>query len=316
MKKTDTPLTVVVPSPSADQPSWVRVGIVAVIGFAVGVAWPKLAGVRLGPNAPASAEGQASATPAPSGGASASPQGAFGKPASKVEPAPSASLVAATPPSAAPTGSAAAAATTLTVKPGVIVGCKNEAGEKLSGKACGALGLDALFVPRLKRLAACPAAIGAEGKLSPSFHLDFERSKFIIQMGTKNTVDNVDSFSACIGGAFEKVSINAVTHEHPRYSVQYQLIFAKQEEGAKEKDHAKVAVGSKDIPTGSGAAAETGEAKIAWDSSIVRDTPRTGQIVGRLPRGTAVKVLASENNWYKVRGGTTEGWVYRGAIGR
>src|SRR6516164_307799 len=45
-------LTVDVPSADRDKPSWGRVGAIAVIGFVIGVAWPKLAGVRLGPSAP------------------------------------------------------------------------------------------------------------------------------------------------------------------------------------------------------------------------------------------------------------------------
>ncbi len=52
MKKADPPLTVHIPTRDDDHPSWMRVGIIAVVGFAIGVAWPKLAGVKLGPNAP------------------------------------------------------------------------------------------------------------------------------------------------------------------------------------------------------------------------------------------------------------------------
>src|SRR5580658_2919615 len=40
------------PPPAADTPSWTRVGVIAAIGFVVGVAWPRLAGVRLGPSLP------------------------------------------------------------------------------------------------------------------------------------------------------------------------------------------------------------------------------------------------------------------------
>src|SRR5271167_4738345 len=46
------PPAVEAPSGAADTPSWTRVGIIAAIGFIVGVAWPRLAGVRLGPSLP------------------------------------------------------------------------------------------------------------------------------------------------------------------------------------------------------------------------------------------------------------------------
>jgi hypothetical protein len=58
-----------VPSSASDAPSWARVGIVAALGFIVGVAWPRLAGVRLGPGLP---EGAASAVVDVSATASAS----------------------------------------------------------------------------------------------------------------------------------------------------------------------------------------------------------------------------------------------------
>jgi hypothetical protein len=54
-------LIVRVPGPSEDRPSWRRVGIIATIGFVVGIAWPRLAGVRLGPSLPEAASASASA---------------------------------------------------------------------------------------------------------------------------------------------------------------------------------------------------------------------------------------------------------------
>src|SRR5271163_1436870 len=41
-----------VPSSEADGPSWRTIGIIAAVGFIVGVAWPRLAGVRIGPSLP------------------------------------------------------------------------------------------------------------------------------------------------------------------------------------------------------------------------------------------------------------------------
>src|SRR5579863_10221820 len=52
-RKLDGPLTVQVPSPAQDRPAWRVVGMIGAVGFVVGIAWPRLAGVRLGPNLPA-----------------------------------------------------------------------------------------------------------------------------------------------------------------------------------------------------------------------------------------------------------------------
>src|SRR5262249_31174345 len=45
-----------VPKPSTDRPQLGRVGIIAVVGFVIGMIWPRLAGVKLVPNAPTDEE--------------------------------------------------------------------------------------------------------------------------------------------------------------------------------------------------------------------------------------------------------------------
>lgn len=54
------PLLVQVPAPDEDRPQWRRVAIIATVGFVVGIVWPRLAGVRMGPSLP---EVSASAAP-------------------------------------------------------------------------------------------------------------------------------------------------------------------------------------------------------------------------------------------------------------
>jgi SH3-like domain-containing protein len=56
--------------------------------------------------------------------------------------------------------------------------------------------------------------------------------------------------------------------------------------------------------------------EVAWEVAIVRDSPRTGAVVARLPRGTKVRLGANQEGWFKIAYGSGEGWVYRGAIGR
>ena len=51
----------------------------------------------------------------------------------------------------------------------------------------------------------------------------------------------------------------------------------------------------------------------------MRDTPKTGGLLARLPRGTKVKVGTAKDGWFLIKYGESyarEGWVYRGAIGR
>jgi Bacterial SH3 domain len=61
-RKAVGPVVVQVPGPAQDRPSWKRVGVIAAAGFVVGIAWPRLAGVRLGPSLP---DGPSAAASAP-----------------------------------------------------------------------------------------------------------------------------------------------------------------------------------------------------------------------------------------------------------
>ena len=64
----DGPLAVDVPAPDRDSPGWVKVGVIAAVGFVIGIAWPRVVGVKLGPNAP----GETAAAAAAAASASAS----------------------------------------------------------------------------------------------------------------------------------------------------------------------------------------------------------------------------------------------------
>jgi hypothetical protein len=51
----------------------------------------------------------------------------------------------------------------------------------------------------------------------------------------------------------------------------------------------------------------------------VRDVPKVGQVVARLPRGTKVKLGTMKDGWYAVKFGddfSEGGWLHRGAVGR
>ncbi len=278
-------------------------GAVAVLGFAVGIAWPRLAGVRLGPSAPgesaASAEAPAaSAKVAASASASAAPVVAS-------------AVVAA--PSGAPSAAAAPApaAGVMTVARGNVVSCKTEAGEARKGKDCGrVVGFDAIAHSRIKKLAALPAAQGNEGKLSVVVTLDFPSNRVIfVDVGKSSTVKTPEAFKAALVSQFQGVTLAAVEHEQPRVTLSFAASLAPA--GAAPADAAVVATPA--------SASDDGSASIVWDVAIVRDAPHTGSVVGRLPRGTKVQLGESKAGWYRIKFGagfSTEGWLYRAAVGK
>jgi hypothetical protein len=188
--------------------------------------------------------------------------------------------------------------------------CKTTDGEALKGAGnCGTLsGFDALVQPRVKHLAYCPGAQGISGKMSVYFTLDFVRNKISIGYG-KVTIPNKDTLEGCLRMAFENVSLNAVAHDNPLYGVYYGVTFTPRDSVA--------AATPAPVATESDTPAAT--AQVAWEVAIVRDAPRTGQVVARLQRGTKVHVGTGQDGWFRVQFGNdfaSDGWVYRGAIGR
>lgn len=312
MGRSSRPLTVQIPSEAADRPSWIKVGAIAVIGFTIGVAWPRLVGIRPGPSAPSEATGGAAAVrapeaPLPSAAASLASTGA----SATASASPSAAAEAAqTNDAAVPLNNAPPA---ILATHGAVLSCKTTDGEVLKGQqACGSVpAFDGLAQPRLKKLAHCPGAQGLSGKLGVVFSLDFTRNKVGFSFGKNSTVGNRDSLDLCLRMSLENVSLNAVPHDNPTYAVFYSVTFTPRDA----------------MPSSGGAvaateAAEPGAsqtAQVAWEVALVRDKPRDGQVVGRLQRGTKVRVGPGQDGWYKVQFGTdfgSEGWVYRGAIGK
>jgi hypothetical protein len=322
--------SVEIPSPCEDRPPWIKVGLIALAGFLIGVAWPRVVGVHLGPATPAEVAPVAPpAPPAPAaqpGRADANPVG------TSLASAPIAPASASATPAVSPSPPEVPQ---VTVNRGVVLSCKTEEGEVKKGVGgCGAVaGFDVIAQPRLKKLAACPAALGANGKLSVVFNIDFPTNRIALEIGKSSTVANMDAFATCVKPAFQGVSIGAVDHQNPHYSLFYSLVFAPKS-GAIVAGVAGGAVpaasGAPAPPSQAGVAAtpspaaaqadtDEGTAQVIWEVAIVRDTPRTGQVLARLQRGTKIHLGQGQDGWYRVKYGTdfsSEGWVYRGAIGR
>ena len=284
-----------VPAVSQDRPSWVKVGVIAAVGFAVGVAWPRIAGLKLGPNAPdpgthASAVG---GKPGDSAGSNAATL-----PTAPIAP-PMLSVTAAPPSAGAPT---------VTFGHGFVLSCKNRDGDTLKASACGSLvGFEGLAQPRLKKLAQCQAAEGVSGKLAVVFTVDFSTSHLGVDPGKATTIAGADGLVSCVRSAFQGAALGGIDHEHTRYTILYTLTL--------------VAPGNAAGSAASAAPALVGEtpAQVVWETALVRDSPRSGQIVARLQRGTKLKLGTAKDGWYPIKFGpdfATDGWVYRGAIGK
>jgi hypothetical protein len=55
---------------------------------------------------------------------------------------------------------------------------------------------------------------------------------------------------------------------------------------------------------------------VTWSRALIRNEPRTGVVMTRIPFGTRVTIEARNGNWFRVRWASGMGWVYGEAIGR
>jgi hypothetical protein len=332
----DAPLAVEVPAPDRDSPAWVKVGVIAAVGFVIGVAWPRVMGVKLGPNAPGEAAAAAASAAASAKAAGRAPEAppASMNAKSGLAGAPGSSSASATPPpgSAAASATMAAGPPQVSVQRGAVIACKTTDGESKKGKDCGTLaGLDNVVPPHLRKLATCSAADGQTGKLSFVATASFPSGGLSWDVGKSSTVGNLEGITNCLKTHFSGVTAAGVAHEHNRYTVAYNVTFApgaveaaptkiaKDDKGAKDDSADKNGKEDKSDKADAPAAAAGSEASVGWEVALVRDVPKTGSVVARLPRGTKVKLGAIKDGWYAIKYGdafASDGFVYRGAIGR
>lgn len=291
---TDSPLRVEVPTKEQESLNLGRVGIVAVVGFSIGIIWPWLAKVRLVPSLPESAHEETSKPKASSAAiaAGAAKKGKTKAPAPN-EPAPP-----------DPSERLNLGATQVT-------SCRNSRGH--ADSKCGDLDVLPVFKTRFEGLASCEGAPSMEGKLSLGFDLDFEKGVVgNLRSGKSTTLrrEEAKSLMDCLERELKTVSLADVPHDHPQYTVFHVIEFLPQTQSATEAD-AGGADSEKEV------IAASGRATVSWHVALVRATPRDGPVKERLLSGTQVVVTGRLGDWYRVKFDAkgSEGWVYKGAIG-
>lgn len=292
-----------VPGSQEDGVKLARVGIIAAVGFAIGIVWPRLAGVKLVPSVPVPAAVEASAREL-----TGAPASTDQKPA---EPAPVA-------PSAAPPEKPPAER--VLVSDVQVASCKNEHGKR--AQTCDRVDFDRVAREHLRELSACPGTEQATGVLSLGFELDFEADKIKNILSGKSTSleqEAVDKLLGCARERFSNVSLVGIAHEQQVYTLFYRLeLLPLPGSGAK----AEPAGASQTEPAGSAAEAEatpaSGRATVSWDVALVRAEPaRDGEVRARVLSGTRVIVTGKSGDWFRVKYDAkgNQGWVYRTAIG-
>jgi hypothetical protein len=269
-----------------------RVGIIAAVGFGVGVLWPRIAGLRLVPTLPASTASSPDLSGAP-------PEEKPAASALASAPAPPAPKKAELLPSGSPPP---------VVGEAQITSCRDAAGGKVA--TCDSVDFDRVARERLSSLD-CPAARNASGVLSIGFELDFTTERVTRITSGKATSLGDEALAAvldCYRQSFKDVSLVAIPHEHQRYTIFYrvELAAASTPPGAAASSAVVVVTPA------------SGTATVSWETALVHATPeKEGKVVARVLSGTRVAVSGRSGDWYRVKYDARgrEGWVFRTAIG-
>jgi hypothetical protein len=295
-KAKEPALRVDIPSAKDDRAFTPKVGLIATVGFVVGIAWPRLLGVHVGPDVPGGGGDKARAAAAAPAGSAAS----------------SSSAGAAADEDAAESVDAADGPTnkeTIVVGAGEVTACKNKKGEKVD--ECGKLALDRVTKTRLGELSKCPAALGLEGTMTIGVVVNFEKNDLLVVEGKKSALptSTVRGVLACAGKELDGLELEKVPHTHARYTVEYALTFYPPGKSPPEP----AAPGEAPAEP---AAAGLGTARVVWEKGLLRESPENGKVSSRIPQGTRVTILEEQKGWYLVEAGKKKGWLAAGAIGK
>jgi hypothetical protein len=292
-----------VPSPKDEQPRFGRVGLIAVVGFVVGVAWPsvaKLKLVALPPNAESKAE---PSTPNPSTTLAAPAQTGSAAPSS-----------GASAPARAPSGEEEG----IRVAEVQILSCVDADGKR--SRRCDTPVFGESFRKALRGVLACEGASSLSGRLSIGFDVDFEQGKlsdFVSGRSTTLEPERAANLVSCAEKLLTDVAFAEQQHSYSRYRVFYLVDFGARATASRLEEVKAPAASSSETSNPNQLVGTTGRATVVWETAIVRDHPKTGSIIARILGGTRLAVTARQGDWYRVKYDAkgSEGWVYREAIG-
>lgn len=253
-----------------------RVGIIAAVGFAIGIVWPRLAGVSLVPEAPIETPDQPSESEEQA------------ESATPLEP----EVIELTPEDR------------LGIGPAKITSCVTGEGKKLD--SCDALAIDDLVHEKLIALLGCPAATGVFGTLSLGFQVDFSAGKIKeVESGRSTDLPKTTAkeLLLCAEKEFSSVDLKKIPHQHAEYQVYYVLEFRTPEVAAEQKTSIAPASGQATVQWQTALIRKEAEQDGAVQARLLSGARVV--VTGRMGDWYRVK--------YDAKG--REGWVHGGALG-
>ena len=272
LRKADGPLTVQLPSPAQDRPSWLgrrchrggrlrrRCGVAPSGGREAGSERARIAG-RLRERKRASRGGRrvpASVAPA--------------VPVALPSPVAPSSLASSSLPSST-SPSASAGGVRVSVAHGAIFSCKTAGGESLKGTECGVVaGLDGARLAATSQARRLSRGGRQQAGRFASSSGPTSRAMPSRWSSVTTTASSSGPLLACAKSALASATLDGIAHDNPRYSVAYAVTFGAACRSRKQ--------GPRPL---AGPAISDATAQVEWDVAIVRDAPKTGKVARAPP---------------------------------
>lgn len=230
----------------------------------------------------------------------------------------------------------------VSVNGGLLNACGDGEEMDLPGPRCDSPpGLESALRVRVQALlGTCPSAMNAardpSRALSLGLRVDFARRRIVSLLGRSSSVPDKVSYVPCVNAALTSADeIWRIQAAHPRYLYFFTAHFGPMRASTATPAPALAPpTPTPATPTPATPATPTPDATlptpaqmlrmpamsqttVSWGTAIVRETPRTGPVVGRIPQGTAVEIIDRRGGWYGIRWEHTHvGWTYGEAIGQ
>lgn len=251
-------------------------GVVAALGFAIGVVWPRLVGWSLVPEPPTT---ERSVTleeeDAPTEPSAPEPEVIELQPEDR-----------------------------LAIGPPKITSCVDSEGKKTS--SCDSPAVDDMLHPHLLSLLGCPAAAGVFGNLSLGVRIDFEKKKVHgVTSGRSTDLPSsvTEELLRCAEKEFAAASRFNSPHNYSSYQVYYSLTFKTPEAAAEEKTAVTLASGQATVQWRTALIRKEAHQEAEVQARLLSGARVL--VTGRMGDWFRVK--------YDARG--REGWVHGNAIG-
>lgn len=245
----------------------------------------------------------------------------------------------------------------VTVRAGAFMGCADGEEINLAPADCDVpAGVEASLRARLAVvLAQCPSAAVAardpQAALSLGLRVDRTRRRVAVLLGRSSTVAEKVTFVPCVRDALGPMEdLWTAAAQYPRYLWYFTARFGPLPAGfvaptaapapapAPVPPPVAAPVASPpppapapapttpapaEVPAGLPTSAEILRMRVitrtttVWNVTIVRDAPRVGAVVARLPHGTAVEIVDRRGGWYAIRWDRDHtGWAFREPLGQ